>query len=156
MREGSSQGFGRGGGGSRRLLAAGAAGRGGRRAGRAGIWLCQMIRTEKMRALRGDMPCYLVLVTFDFAHRATRLVSVGAVGHCRGMPLFRIVVWVFVLAICAIVLSLILNVLKALIIVGVAGLAIGVALGLKRMKRENKNIEGTGKPVIKARSERKG
>lgn len=47
------------------------------------------------------------------------------------MPLFRIVVGVFVLVVAMAVLSLVFNVLKALLIVGAVGLAIGIAFSLR-------------------------
>ena len=51
------------------------------------------------------------------------------------MPLFRIVVGVFVLVVAAAVLSLVFNVLKALLIVGAVGVAIGIALGFRARNR---------------------
>ena len=41
-----------------------------------------------------------------------------------------------VLAICAVVLSLILNIMKALLIVGAVGVAFGLGLGLRRARRK--------------------
>jgi hypothetical protein len=52
------------------------------------------------------------------------------------MSLSRIVLWLLALVICGVVLSVVLNVLKAILIVGIVALAIGVGLGLSRSRRK--------------------
>jgi uncharacterized membrane protein len=54
------------------------------------------------------------------------------------MPLFRIVAIVFVLVLCGAVLALVLNVLRAILIVSAVALAIGVVLGLRHTRRKRR------------------
>lgn len=56
------------------------------------------------------------------------------------MPLFRILVGLAVLGVCAVVLSLIFNILKALLIVGGIALALGIVLGLRGFRSRRKAV----------------
>ena len=58
------------------------------------------------------------------------------------MSLSRIILWLLALAVCAVVLSFVLNVLKAILIVSAVGLAFGIGLGLRHSSRR--------KPVLPA------
>jgi hypothetical protein len=58
------------------------------------------------------------------------------------MPLFRILVILAVLGVCAAVLALVFNILKALLIVGGIALAVGIVFGLRGFRR--------GRPAIAA------
>ena len=51
------------------------------------------------------------------------------------MPLFRILVILAVLGVCAAVLALIFNIIKALLIVGGIALVVGIVFGLRGFRR---------------------